>query len=130
MAALEEAITAHRHGDRVPHAEAHNRVKTMYTWQNVAHRTEKVYSMYMYILTQTVREREGREGKREGGREGREEGKGREGEREFNLVLIFLIVLVLQRSSKFLFKPHPLPTYTCLYYSRYMTWLPAFQIEH
>ena len=40
--ALEEAIQAHRHGDRVPHWEVHKRVKAMYTWHNVARRTEQV----------------------------------------------------------------------------------------
>lgn len=40
--ALEEAIEAHRQGNRVPHQEMHKRVKSMYTWHNVAKRTEKV----------------------------------------------------------------------------------------
>ena len=43
---LEEAITAHRHGDCMPHWEIHDRVKTMYTWHNVARRTELVYTHY------------------------------------------------------------------------------------
>ncbi len=29
-------------GNRVPHWEAHQRVRAMYTWHNVAKRTEKV----------------------------------------------------------------------------------------
>lgn len=40
--ALEEAIQAHRRGDQVPHWEVHERVKAMYTWHNVARRTEQV----------------------------------------------------------------------------------------
>ena len=40
--ALEDAIQAHRHGSRVPPHEMHKRVMGMYTWHNVAERTEKV----------------------------------------------------------------------------------------
>ena len=42
MDALEDAMQAHHHGDRVPPHEMHKRVMGMYTWQNVAERTEKV----------------------------------------------------------------------------------------
>jgi len=41
---LEEAIEAHRCGSRLPHQEMHERVKRMYTWHNVAKRTEKVFA--------------------------------------------------------------------------------------
>ncbi len=39
---LEEAIGSHRRGERMPHEEVHRRVKELYTWQDVAERTEKV----------------------------------------------------------------------------------------
>ncbi|KAK2184846.1 hypothetical protein NP493_250g02001 [Ridgeia piscesae] len=43
MEALEKAIENHRTGHFVPPAEVHERVKKLYTWQNVARRTEAVY---------------------------------------------------------------------------------------
>lgn len=43
MEALETAIEKHRTGNFVPPAEVHERVKKLYTWQNVAKRTEAVY---------------------------------------------------------------------------------------
>ena len=39
---VDKAIHAHRRGDRVPAHQMHERVQEMYTWQNVAERTEKV----------------------------------------------------------------------------------------
>lgn len=39
---LEDAIRSHRLGERMPHEEVHRRVKELYTWQDVAERTEKV----------------------------------------------------------------------------------------
>ncbi|KAL8571190.1 hypothetical protein ACOMHN_010651 [Nucella lapillus] len=41
--ALEKAIEDHQLGRAVPPWQAHNRVKHMYTWTNVAQRTEQVY---------------------------------------------------------------------------------------
>lgn len=43
--ALEKAIEDHKHGKAVSPWEAHRRVKEMYTWTNVAERTEKVYNL-------------------------------------------------------------------------------------
>ena len=43
LEALEKAIEKHRTGNFVPPAEVHERVKKLYTWQNVARRTEAVY---------------------------------------------------------------------------------------
>lgn len=42
MDGLEDAIERHRAGERIPHSEVHQRVRQLYTWQNVAERTEKV----------------------------------------------------------------------------------------
>ena len=47
IASLEEAIAAQRAGDTLDPHEAHNRVKQLYTWPNVAERTEKVYERVM-----------------------------------------------------------------------------------
>ena len=43
---LEDAIKSHRSGECIPHEEIHRQVKNLYTWQNVAKRTEKVYSSH------------------------------------------------------------------------------------
>ena len=40
--ALEQAIQSHRQGTRISHQEMHSRIKVLYTWQDVAKRTEKV----------------------------------------------------------------------------------------
>ncbi|XP_058886078.1 phosphatidylinositol N-acetylglucosaminyltransferase subunit A-like [Acipenser ruthenus] len=40
---LEMVIAKHRAGSLPPPAAIHNRVRTLYTWRNVAERTEKVY---------------------------------------------------------------------------------------
>lgn len=40
---LERAIADKRSGRNVPPFEAHNRIKLLYTWRDVAQRTEKVY---------------------------------------------------------------------------------------
>ena len=45
LESLEDAIADHRHGNVVPPFEAHQRIKHMYTWPNVARRTEKVYEI-------------------------------------------------------------------------------------
>lgn len=42
VSCLEEAIKAAEDGDVVSSAVAHDRIKKMYTWNNVAKRTEKV----------------------------------------------------------------------------------------
>ena len=42
---LERAIADKRSGKNVPPFEAHNRIKLLYTWRDVAHRTEKVYKI-------------------------------------------------------------------------------------
>ncbi|XP_052212714.1 phosphatidylinositol N-acetylglucosaminyltransferase subunit A-like isoform X2 [Dreissena polymorpha] len=42
---LEEAICDCRRGNVMPPMEAHNRIQNMYTWPNVARRTEVVYDM-------------------------------------------------------------------------------------
>ncbi len=42
MIALDDAIEKRLKGDFVDPWEAHNRIENMYTWQNVARRTEKV----------------------------------------------------------------------------------------
>ena len=42
VSALEEAIEAHRYGNRVSHEEMHQQVEKMYTWHSVARRTERV----------------------------------------------------------------------------------------
>lgn len=47
VSSLEEAIAAHREGERVEHWEMHRRVRNMYTWQNVAKRTEKVSTTFV-----------------------------------------------------------------------------------
>ena len=39
---LDGVIEDCRQGDVTPHVDAHNRVKQLYTWQDVARRTEKV----------------------------------------------------------------------------------------
>ena len=39
---LKQTISAKRDGRLVPPWEAHERIKKMYTWQNVAKRTERV----------------------------------------------------------------------------------------
>ena len=44
MEALEVAIENHRTGNVVSPSEVHERVKKLYTWQNVAKRTEAVYN--------------------------------------------------------------------------------------
>lgn len=41
--ALEQAIQSHRQGTRLSHQEMHNRVKPLYTWQDAAKRTDKIY---------------------------------------------------------------------------------------
>ena len=43
--ALETAIEKQRTGNHVPPSEVHERVKKLYTWQNVAKRTEAVYNI-------------------------------------------------------------------------------------
>ena len=48
MEGLEDAIRCHRLGERIPHEEVHRRVKELYTWQDVAERTEKVYPSIIY----------------------------------------------------------------------------------
>ncbi|KAL4221229.1 hypothetical protein ACF0H5_019493 [Mactra antiquata] len=45
VVALDEAISDHRAGNVLHPLEAHERIKTMYTWPNVATRTEVVYDM-------------------------------------------------------------------------------------
>lgn len=40
--ALDRAVTDARNNTLVLPEEAHDRIKTMYTWQNVARRTERV----------------------------------------------------------------------------------------
>jgi phosphatidylinositol glycan class A protein len=55
--ALEEAIENHRHGNRVPHWEMHERVGKMYTWHNVARRTEQVYDMVARAPTRSMWQR-------------------------------------------------------------------------
>ncbi|WAR14724.1 PIGA-like protein [Mya arenaria] len=42
---LEEAILNHRHGNILPPFEANRKIADMYTWPNVARRTEQVYDM-------------------------------------------------------------------------------------
>ena len=42
---LEEAIENHRRGNIIPPLEAHQRIAAMYTWPNVARRTEQVYDL-------------------------------------------------------------------------------------
>ena len=44
---LDSAIEDCRQGSITPHVEAHNRVKLLYTWQNVAKRTEEVRGMHI-----------------------------------------------------------------------------------
>ena len=48
VAALEDAIQAVREGEIVPPQAAHQRIANMYTWDNVARRTEKV-SLSLYL---------------------------------------------------------------------------------
>ena len=45
VSALEEAISDQRNGKVIDPYEAHERIKNMYTWPNVARRTEIVYDM-------------------------------------------------------------------------------------
>lgn len=45
VAALESALQAARNNTIVPPNTAHERIRTMYTWQNVARRTERVYDL-------------------------------------------------------------------------------------
>ena len=44
---LSRAIEDRRKGNFVPPFEAHERIKKIYTWRNVAKRTEIVYNMVM-----------------------------------------------------------------------------------
>ena len=43
VTALDGAISDHRHGNTLPPFEAHKRIRNLYTWPNVARRTEIVY---------------------------------------------------------------------------------------
>ena len=50
VGALEDAIQAVREGDVVSPEVAHQRIASMYTWDNVARRTEKVSNVFMLAL--------------------------------------------------------------------------------
>ncbi len=45
---LEEVISNHRCGRRVPGHVMHERVQEMYQWQDVAERTEKVHALCLF----------------------------------------------------------------------------------
>lgn len=55
VAALDSAVQDARDNRFVPPDVAHERIRTMYTWENVARRTEKVSWVYQQILLVSLR---------------------------------------------------------------------------
>ncbi|VDH90319.1 phosphatidylinositol glycan, class A [Mytilus galloprovincialis] len=54
---LERAIADKRAGRNVPPFMAHNRIKLLYTWRDVAHRTERVYKRVADLVERETKER-------------------------------------------------------------------------
>ncbi|CAC5359587.1 unnamed protein product [Mytilus coruscus] len=54
---LERAIADKRAGRNVPPFVAHNRIKLLYTWRDVAHRTERVYKRVADLVERETKER-------------------------------------------------------------------------
>ncbi|XP_063410123.1 phosphatidylinositol N-acetylglucosaminyltransferase subunit A-like isoform X2 [Mytilus trossulus] len=54
---LERAIADKRAGKNVPPFVAHNRIKLLYTWRDVAHRTERVYKRVADLVERETKER-------------------------------------------------------------------------
>lgn len=53
---LEKAIENFKNGDFMSPEQCHNIVKTLYTWQNVTTRTEKVYNMVLTHSSKSLKE--------------------------------------------------------------------------
>ena len=54
---LDNAISDHRHGNVLSPFDAHNRIKDLYTWPNVARRTEIVYDHVKELVPRQLPDR-------------------------------------------------------------------------
>lgn len=54
---LDKAISDHRHGNVISPLEAHDRIKNLYTWPNVARRTELVYDHVQELVPRQLPDR-------------------------------------------------------------------------